>query len=186
MTGENQGATVSVQWSPFGDAGVDIGSGVRLPSRAVVAMYDDPSLPLVRATVTVVDGVPVCDRLEITRRESGASLTGEELRRVPIAWLIEKACLHVALTAEEMPPDGTTVAWLPSHGDAHTRQVRGAVQKARGRRRITDSLLQDVARIYRANPDRPTAAVRDAYQCSAAQASRYVREARDRKILEDR
>lgn len=174
--------TVSVEWQ-LEEGTVLIGAGVRLPRR-LVATYDDGELPLVKVTVSVMDGVPVCDRVDVARRPDGVSLTGDELRRVPIAEIVELACRQAALTQVEASLDGST-AWEPPWGDAQReRQVRRDVQRARQRRVFTDALLRDVARIYRANPGRPTAAVREAFNVSAAQASRYVRAARDRHHLE--
>ena len=71
--------------------------------------------------------------------------------------------------------DGQTVEGF--HKQAHAPHRR---------RWITDELLAEVADVYRANPDAPTKAVREHFQISPANASRYVKQARERGLLEPR
>ena len=174
--------TVTVNYQ--GMSGTRISAKTMLPAQFTLT-YDSEELPLVDLDMAVIDGVPVCDAVRIQRREGGASLTGTELRRVPVAEIIDFASTQVATRNVETFADGST-AWEPTDDDPEgRRQVQHDVRKAIRRRAITDELLRDVARIYRLNPGSPTKSVSEALHVSPAQASRYVRQARERQFLEE-
>lgn len=171
--------SVSYDFGPLSRIGPQTG----LPS-AFYVKYEEGDRPTVELEIEVLNGVPVCQAIHV-RRMAGPSLSGTELRRVPLTDVIERACRDVALRLVEVLPDGSA-AWEPPQGDAVLeRAVARDVIKARQRRKITDALLRDVARIYREQLEsgQPTQEVAAAYGVSKAQAARYVRQARDRGFL---
>jgi hypothetical protein len=175
--------TITVRYEPMDR--VRISAETMLP-RTFTVTYDADNLPLIEIDMAVVDGVPVCDAVSIKRRANGASLTGTELRRVPIAETIDFATAKIALRRVETLADGSQ-AWEPPDDDLEgQRLARQDVGTALRRRAITDELLREVSRVYRLNPDSPTKAVGEAFVVGSAQASRYVKQARLRGFLEER
>lgn len=67
---------------------------------------------------------------------------------------------------------------LRFHDSALSRDVRQSLQERRVRRVTDHNLLEEVAKIYAAADRAPTKAVREHFNVSAAQASRYVAYAR--------
>ncbi len=174
--------TVSVEWA-MGVPFASISKETRLPS-AFTARYTPDSGPAVELAVTIEGGSPVCQEIRVLRDPGGPSLTGTEIRRVPIVDVIEHACRQVAVRFVEQFPDGST-AWEPTFDDEPARRtVARDVTTARQRRHVTDDLLRDVARVYRANRDSsPTASVQETFTVSRATATRWIKLARERGFL---
>jgi hypothetical protein len=183
--------TINVQFNLPEPARLD--SNIAIPSR-LTASYSAEGMPLVEIDVAVVDGVPVCDAIRVMRRDGAASLEASELSRIPITEIVDVACRRFGMVLVDVRPGGldeegrqTTITQyrLADVVGEDAQQVRRAVTTARRRRTITDRLLRDVARLYRADPDAPTKNVARELHVSAAQASRYVKAARERGILEE-
>lgn len=107
----------------------------------------------------------------------------------------------VEANAERVPlPEGTLT--LGTGDDARTFELGGGelvgkdhglgerlladVRKQRRRRTITPALLDDVAKVYLANPASPTKSVQAEFHVARAQAARYVRAAREAGLLPSR
>jgi hypothetical protein len=102
------------------------------------------------------------------------------LRRLPIAEWVTFACSAAAFSNQGNIK--TTDAEFESEGER--RAVEQVVRKARLRNRITPEFLRDVARVYRANPDAPVEAVREAWgPIGHSTAARWVKLARDEGLL---
>lgn len=98
------------------------------------------------------------------------------------------------LRARLVPLHGSAAEFRALDPDRYTKYPVMQVQpddfarrmRTRQRRRwITSETLQEIADVYLSakDPRRPTVAVKDHFQVSAAQASRYVRQARDAGLI---
>ena len=154
---------------------------VLLPS-PFTARFEFPDDHAVELDVVVKDDAPVCDGIRIQRHPERPSLTGGELRRLPVRDWVNFAVGHVALTRRETETEGQT-AWGPAAEDESVSIAR-AVDKRPRRRTITDELLADVARVYRSSIDaQPREAVSDTFGVSPSMASRYIKLAREKGFL---
>lgn len=123
--------------------------------------------------------LPVCDAIRVERNPSRPPLTGDELRRFPLAHWVEFSCTQAAMRSETS--DGVTTM-TPITTDADAEAAEAAVRGTRRRRRITDELLRDVATVY-LHAGEDAGVVSDRFHVSQAQAFRYVRMARERGLL---
>ncbi len=159
---------------------VELGDGVSVPGQ-YRAKWELPSKHVVEIVVAFERGVPVVNSITVERAEGLPSLSGTELRQIPIAHIVEEAARRLAMVTT-LTADGGSFITFPAKGRRQAKadaQVRPAMR----RRTITPDLLRDVARIYRSNPSEPTAAVRDAFEVSPATASRWVERAREDGFL---
>lgn len=147
--------------------------------RRFTARFEFPEDHDVELEIGVEGGTPVCESIRIVRNPGRPSLTGAEMKRLPLANWIAMAATGVAMTrTEDAFPPGVT-GWEPaSEGDQE--HIFADVEKRQRRRVIDDSLLRDVARVYRANVDTgaPTDAVREQFHVAGSTAARYVKLAR--------
>lgn len=141
------------------------------------------------------------------RHEGGGPIPAD-LRRGLEAKLEEMADrLHAKAVAEEEVvidlPDGTLRMGGPGssitvpveraritrrHADpeAVEAELFHKLQASRRRRKVTPDLLSEVAAVYREHPQAPTKAVSAAMYVSPAQASRYVKAAREAGLIPPR
>jgi len=135
----------------------------------------------------VQDGVPQCRHVGLSSTVNGREIRSADLRALRIEDLLEGASANVA-ARRVVDDDGSArmVRDLGSWRDV-TRAVRGARRNAR--RKVTDEVLREVARVYRENVgDNPTAAVArhlgESDQPVPDRTARlYVRRARDAGFL---
>ena len=128
----------------------------------------------------VVDGVAQCRELVVSAPAGGREIRSKDLRRLRLETLAEDALAQVAdrrVTGEDGRVE--VVRDLPRRRDG------GASR--RGRPRITDELLAEVAEVYRANVERnPTAAVAGHFGLASDRTARlYVKRARTAGYLGD-
>jgi hypothetical protein len=127
--------TISITWqAPTALAG--LGQTV-VPGR-FTARFEQSDAAHVELEIAVADGRPTVDAIRIERNEAGAPLSGEELRRIPLANWVDYACAQAGLLQRApgvySPP-----------GDGEEEQlVFDAVREARRRQVATDSFLQSV------------------------------------------
>ena len=136
--------------------------------------------PLVLTIEIKDDGTPWCRELTI---ESGVQpgVTTGLLRELPLRRIVRE----VAWSRREPVAwgDDGSVHLLPATTEGRDRFLEGA--PARATHLVTDELLNEVARIYRANPAAPARAVHEQLplKISRATAGRYIAEARRRGKL---
>jgi hypothetical protein len=177
--------SVSSKLGP-GSRAVRFGADLALPSRFEVEVlpHAEDALPYALDLVVVVeDGAPRCEELRASRLEGGPPVTAEGLRRVPVASIVRDAAARAALRVERQRR-GAKLTPIGENDEDFYRALRKT--KARGRTRLTDDELEEVATIYRAAHARgeaPTETVREVLRTSRASASRWIREARDRGFL---
>jgi hypothetical protein len=185
------------------------GGSYALPERfSAIVELAGPNLPVCRLDVAVEDGRAVCERLVVDRGPGGRPVTGTTLRAIPVGELVKVAADRVARLAlrapvgerptvtlddgEEHPLfheriDNEWVA-VPLGGIARSGQYQAETRNAnrRGRGRITDQELRNVASVYRTaylKREAPTAAVARELHVSRSTAGRYVHRARERGFL---
>lgn len=78
--------------------------------------------------------------------------------------------------------DLAIVSWSQDAADRVAADARGRRQ----RRTLTPALLQEIADVYAANPQKPTKAVREKWVVSDPTASRWVKAARDAGLIPPR
>jgi hypothetical protein len=109
-----------------------------------------------------------------------------DLRRVPLEDVLEATAVQIGEQVT-ISPNGTEQRVRRPLVDPWRRGGVAAVRGARRqlRRKITDDLLREVARIYRANLDggKPAEAVAADLDVEPRTARLYVRRARDRGFL---
>lgn len=157
----------------------------RLGDAIVVApqrlmMTDRGEEPDLEAVFDVVDGELRCVQVIVTASLAGREVKRADLRDIPINDLREHAAKAWTLRPAVTVGDRVWSADLPEGGDDDQRAVRNLRAT---RKRVDDETLRRVARIYSDSPDRPTAAVAEAFQLQPRQAGNYVRRARDAGFL---
>jgi hypothetical protein len=145
----------------------------RMPRRINVRFYGSGGQPALDMVIEVVDGVPMCVSLALTRSEGGHEIRTKDLRLIRI----EDWVTHiVAACSEEYTVVGNTIRSTLSIGPS-TADIRN-VEKARKRRparKINREFLSKVADIYRDHfADRPVQAIEKAYGVSPRTAAWYV------------
>lgn len=177
--GPEPGVTFAAQWDMLAHGWADIGHGVMLPERftARFTVADDHTVEMDIATN---DGAPVCDAIRVQRHPARPSLTGHELRRLPLADWVAFACSMVGV-GNQGEVRTTSAEW---QSEAYRADLEGVVRRSRRRNTVTDDFLRDVARVYRANADAaPIEAIREAWPSAHSTAARWVKLARDRGFL---
>jgi hypothetical protein len=176
--GPAKGVTFAAQWDLTKYGWADIGHGVVLPER-FTARFTIEGDHTVEMEIATEHGVPVCDELRVLRHNDRPSLSGHELRRLPIAEWVRFACSMVAIGNQGMP--STATSW---NTEEYRKDMDGAVRRARRRNNLTDDFLLDVARIYKANADAaPIEAIRETHHAAHSTARKWVTLARERGFL---
>lgn len=164
-----------------------IGKGTTLPARFTATFEDDDDhtieLQIVVQEVEL-DGTrhlkPLCEGIRVIRNPARAPLTGTELRGLPVANLLEFACVQVAMP--EVAPSTWGIGGPESESTA--KAAAEDVRRSHRRRRVTDELLGDVATVYlAARGDHAAEEVAKEFFVSLSQAHRYVKQARLRGFL---
>lgn len=172
--------TITITWGI--GAFASLTSETALPSDFTVRR-DDGRTPYVEIDVVVRDGHTICEAIRVHRREDGASLSGEALKSIRVADLIEFASREAAMRRAGDGSDGS-VFWEPANPD--DRRVRRDVNQAqtRGPYKLTQDHLAEVARVYREALAKPTQAVARAFDVKVRTATNWVAAARQRGFIE--
>jgi hypothetical protein len=143
------------------------------------ARFDQDGLPLVALDIAVMDGTPLCRGVHVTPRPEGPGITGQELKRIPIASWMRQACRHAAVP-KTLGEVGLSFALAAS--DAEREELDRSLR--RRHRRLTDEFLREVAAVYSDFlDDSPVEAVKAKWPTSYSSAARWVSEARARGFL---
>jgi hypothetical protein len=160
---------------------VFLADDVRVPA-ALTATFEFEQDHTFALELAMREGHPVCERVEVARNPARGPLTGDELRRIPLANWIEFAYTGSAMIRTHL--EGTVGTWEPIESEEEVERVADLLTRSRRRNAITDTFLRDVAKVYREHEGAaPTAAVKEAFLVSHSTAARYVRLARERGHL---
>ena len=174
---------VSTTWNIGGKSGTTwerLGEAI-LPS-PFTARFSFPDDHTVDLEIRVQNGAPVCEEIHILRNPSRPSLDGAEIRRMPLRDWVTYAVGLAAMTHRESGYQGTHK--LEPASPDETERIIGEARRRFRRNTITDDLLRDVARVYRANQEsKPRDAVADTFQVAPSTATRYLKLARERGFL---
>lgn len=171
-----------VQWEEA-DEWVKVGDRLLPPRYRLVSRpgEGDPQ-PAWTISFELREGVPVCTEVVVSANPGGREVRSTDLRSIRLEDYLEGTFVNVAMRR-----------WVDEEGVTHlqrdfgswrdtVRQVRGARRDAR--RKVTDELLEEVAKVYRDNIDSsPTQAVSDRLGVAERTARLYVRRARDAGFL---
>jgi hypothetical protein len=130
-------------------------------------------------TLDVVAGRMQCTDLRVMRRPGGPPVTSENLRRIPVAYIVGFASQNAGVVSEIEPdpdsPDGyREIAYQPPPKDFADRGM-------------TTEALEHAARVYRwavALGDKPYGVLQRDFGLPRAKAARWIATARRRGILE--
>lgn len=176
--GPSPGVRFAAIWDMVNTDFADMGHGVDLPSR-FTARFTIEGDHTVEMDIAVEHGSPVCNGLRVFRAAGRPSLTGHELRRLPLAQWVTFACSMVGF-ANQGGVKTTDAEWK---SEGERQAIERVVRKAGRRNKITAEFLQDVARVYRAAVDEgrsPVEEVRETFgPMGHSTAARYVKLARE-------
>lgn len=173
--------TISVEWEFPGKGWRALSRSTGLPATFTVHYQPEGDHP-VDINIEVVDGAPVVDAVAVYRHPDRPSLTGAELRRIPMSHVVDVGCRQAALLQRGTSDNGDASLEAPG-SEEEQRQVTEDVRLAQ-RRSVSVETLREVARIYRANvDDHPTTRVAEAFDRSTKTAARYVQLARKHGLL---
>lgn len=183
---------VEVMKLPAGEArmhGGHVVVGDRVVPRVIEVTFPGGSHapePACSFTIEVIDGVPLCTRLELVRRPEveRSEVRGDALRRVQLDTWIED--IVAAASARVVAVDSHNVVMDRASNTEAERRARSDVRRmmARGRRKITDDHLQKVAEVYTQHADhKPAQAVQEAFGASERTAFRWIAAAREAGVL---
>jgi hypothetical protein len=158
--------------------------GFAVPQHFIARSRDEG----VSLEIKVTDrGEPRCIVVSV-RNEEGVS--GESLRRVPVARLVKEAFTAAALKSEPMEEGGEPIPRIvgttPKDRARFYERFAKDVRQPRSGSPLTDDHLGQVAELYRAAVDRgdpPTQTVAETMHVERPTAGRWVAKARERGLL---
>ena len=160
-----------------------------MPAEWVVDYWPRPGIdePFVELHFAVIDGAPQLRALVVSAIKGKRELRAADLRRVPIADVLEATAAQIGEQVTTSP-NGTEQRVRRPLVDSWRRGGVAAVRDARRplRRKITDDLLQQVTETYRANVATgkpPVPEIAKELEVDERTARLYVRRARDRGFL---
>ena len=164
------GSKAGVAWQRIGNAVI---------ASPFTARIEDEGDHTVELDIAIEAETPVCEAIRVQRNPARPSLTGAELRRLPLRDWVAMATAQAAQT----PAAEHEGAWSTAD-EEETKTLRGEIEQRVARRTMTDEFLRDVARVYRSNlENHPRDAVADQFTVALSTAARYVKLARDRGLL---
>jgi hypothetical protein len=156
-------------WSPLEFTYVERPSDKSLPAYAVECAYSREEL------------VPRVVAFHVMARDSGREIRSADLRGIHLEDAVEEAWLRVSRRPTTVHPSDATASEIPqpNHRRDMKKTLRGLRRRARSR--ITPSLHEEVATVYRSNIETgaPTKAVAEHFGVAPSTASLYVKRARD-------
>ncbi len=160
---------------------------VKIPKRFSVHLTDhEDGSPDVELVYEVRNGVPECRQVHVKATNTGHEVRCSGLVGIRVEDVLEEALKTLLGIAIEGPEGIFTSLVRYDHGTGTiTRDDREAIRQVRGARsgrkiKITDDLLRDVAKVYRANVEHePTAAVAEHFDKAHRTAALYVHRARE-------
>jgi hypothetical protein len=161
-------------------------SHLKLPRHFVACFPDDRGGPELHLRFEVSAGVPYCREVALRSIPGEREVRPVDIRSIDLELYLEVACQMVTPHVSALPVLGEGGLQYPDV-PADPQQVARSLSRARRntRRKIADDKLPEVAEVYRANPDRPSAAVADHFGIERRTARLYVRRARDAGLLEE-
>src|SRR5215218_3668402 len=177
-----------------------VARGVEIPERFTYSVPSIDGSPAATVELRMVDGQPICERLELAATEGSQPVTSVGLRRLNLGQLIEAAAYAATrITAlQPLPDDASDPAYhqrqrLILRARARQRGVADPIRTAVSGhpRRLTDlpegglSRVADEYRLALARRERPTKRLMQEFHVSRSTASRWVRRARDAGLLDE-
>lgn len=171
--------------------GEAVGSGppVVVGDRAILNSVIEAALPgadgqpRLEVRVDCSDGVPRVTRLELAAVDGGREIRATDLRAIKVEDLVE-AIVSACMLPAERTDDGMVI--LDRDVEPRSNVARLRVARRNERRKVTDELLQRVAAVYQAEPDRPVLEIQRVLGVSRSTAFRYVQVARERGFLAEK
>ena len=170
--------------------------GAPFPSWVEVLIRNDNESP-VMLRIEVDAGRPVLAAITVARRGPGTSVGSSVLRDAPVKSLIDVALAYLLERTYlvQIMREGSIDAFsrlvgapfgYPDDPELMREVARRTSEAATTRRRytITNRLLEEVAAIYKSDETgAPTVAVKNHFHTSHRNATRWVKEARERRLL---
>jgi len=160
--------------------------GTNVPTRFTVTLQRDGG-PDVVAEFVLRDGAPRCRELRVVSTDDGREVRSADCARVRVSDLLEQGFAAVAMPTSRADESGR---WLPPEPppEGQTTKQRAVLQvrsmRRQGRRTPDDTLLQEVAEVYRRNlGNNPTESVAEHFGRKHRTAALRVQQARQRGFL---
>jgi hypothetical protein len=161
----------------------DGGAGMFPLEVTVTARYGNG--PILRIELGFEDGRPVVSSFAVEREEGGPPISASMVDELPIGSIFDEVIGRLATTglamfrAHNAASEGRPRVFLtPEEAEAARTSV------GRRGRPVEDDQLRLVAEIVQANPYAPRPEIRDRLHVSERTASRWIKEARRRGLLE--
>jgi hypothetical protein len=164
--------TFSTTWDIIKAPPREVVGGMVLPAE-FTARWEMENDHAVEFDIAVERGAPVVNAIRVLRNPGRPSLSGAELRRIPVGRWLRFALDDAALRITAIP-GGTRVDLFG--GDA--AEPAELVPRPHTRRSLTPELLLEVATVWRDAEQYPTAEVKDHFRVSPRTASRWVNAAK--------
>jgi len=164
---------VHVEPPNAGDTLDEVAPGLLVPHRITATVTGIPPYDL-ELVIEFVDGRFACTSLTARRSEDGESITGDGIRKIPVAAYVSAAVREAARRVDTRSRD--EVLSVPVSQDARSYSKRGPV----------DDTLREVAAVYRLAyvlGEAPLKSVVSAFDVPRSTASRWVAAARDKEFL---
>lgn len=152
--------------------------GDRAIPRKVLFESGGGPLPRLTMGIEVIDNVPECVYLELDADDAGP-VRSKHLKSIRIEQLLTGIVAACAQHVEQ-----TSTGRMLIHGPVTPEQVKAVERLQRRRRDPNDrELLEQVAAIYKANPDAPVAAIMRAMDMSRRTAGRWAAKCSESGLL---
>jgi len=130
--------------------------------------------PWLRMGIEVRDGVAECTYLELDCNDGGSEVRSKHLKGIRVEEWVTQIVATCAKTVERTTKGGRRISRL-AHGPATPEQVKAVERMQRRRRDPNDrQLLEQVAALYKANPDAPLVAIGETLAMTPRTAARWA------------
>lgn len=154
------------------------------PPKIEVEFPGDENQPALHMTIEVVDGVPVCSELRLTKKPGGAEVRSKDLSVVRIEDWMQVVLPEFSMPGELMEGGGLRVSVRDTSREDVLNVQRARQEATTRKRKITREHLEQVAQIYREHFDhRPRQAIARAFGTSEPTAGRWVTLCREEGLL---
>jgi len=154
------------------DDDVEIG-GQSIP-RKILFQSGGGQLPWLRMGIEVRNDVPECTYLELDSNDGCSEVRSKHLKGIRVEEWVTQIVATCAKTVERTTKAGRRITRL-AHGPATPAQVKAVERMQRRRRDPNDrQLLEQVAALYKGNPDAPIVAIGETLGMTPRTAARWA------------
>lgn len=154
-----------------------------LPPKIQVHFPGDENQPELHMTIEVVDGLPMCTDLRLTKKADGAEVRSKDLSIVRIEDWMQVVLPEFSMPGEVLDSGALRVAVRDTSREDALNVKRARQQATTRKRKIDREHLEKVATVYREHFDAPRQAIARAFNTSEPTAGRWVTQCREEGLL---